>query len=238
VREQPALRLGLRRVKGLSQEGGERIVAARNERPFTDIADLAHRAQLNQRDCNALAAAGALAGLAGNRRQAHWQTLGIETKSPLGVEQHINEAIPMLPPPTEGQAIVADYSTLGLTLERHPLALLREKLNEQHLVTAEQINTSPQGRRARVAGLVVTRQRPGTASGVVFITLEDETGVVNVVVWGKLAQRQRRVLLESQLLLVNGEVQTEDGVTHFIARRLENYNRLLGGLETRSRDFH
>ena len=135
-------------------------------------------------------------------------------------------------------ANAADYRTLGLSLERHPLALLREELAQRHLVTAEQINTLPHGRHARTAGLVITRQRPGTASGVVFVTLEDETGVVNVVVWGKLAQRQRRVLLESQLLVVHGEVQTEDGVTHFIARRMENYNLLLGGLETRSRDFH
>lgn len=238
VRAQPTLRLGLRQVKGLSREGAERLVAVRAEQPFADVADLVRRARLDKRDRNALAAAGALAGLAGNRHQARWQTLGIEAATPLGVENTIAEATPMLAPPSEGAAIVADYRSLGLTLERHPLALLREQLTTQHLVTAEAINTLPHGRRARMAGLVVTRQRPGTASGVVFVTLEDETGVVNVVVWGRLAERHRRVLLESQLLAVSGEVQTEDGVTHLIAHRLEDYNPLLGGLETRSRDFH
>ncbi|GAB4348593.1 MAG: error-prone DNA polymerase [Gammaproteobacteria bacterium] len=234
----PALRLGLRLVKGLSREGAGRLVAARRARPFRDVADLARRARLDRRDRNALAAAGALAGLAGNRHQARWQTLSIEAETPLGVERHIAEATPMLPPPTEGEAIAADYRTLGLTLERHPLALLRDALQQRRLITAEQLHALPHGVPARVAGLVITRQRPGTASGVVFVTLEDETGVINVVVWGKLAERQRRVLLESRLMVVQGEVQSQDGVTHLIARRLENYTPWLGDLTTPSRDFH
>jgi len=236
-RVQPALRLGLRQVKGLSHGGAERLAAARAVRPFADVTDLTRRARLNRKDRNALAAAGALAGLAGNRHQARWQTLGIETPTPLGVEDAIAEAIPLLPSPSEGESVAADYRSLGLTLQRHPLALLREELAHRRLTTATAINALPHGRRVRTAGLVVTRQRPGTASGVVFVTLEDETGVVNVVVWGRLAERQRRILLESQLLAVSGEVQTEDGVTHLIAHRLENYNSLLNGLETRSRDF-
>ncbi len=238
TKAQPALRLGLLRVKGLSRDGAERIVAARAEGTYTDVADLVRRARLDRRDRNALAASGALAGLAGNRHQARWQTLGIEAPTPLRVENAIAEATPMLAPPSEGAAVAADYRSLGLTLGRHPVALLREQLTQQRLVTAEIINALPTGRRARTAGLVVTRQRPGTATGVVFVTLEDETGVVNVVIWGRLAERQRRALLESQLLAVSGEVQTEDGVTHLIAHRLENYNPLLGDLETRSRDFH
>ena len=145
---------------------------------------------------------------------------------------------PVLPPPTEGEDLIADYAHLGLTLGRHPLALLRPRLKRMKLVTAQELALLPNGWRTRAAGIVTCRQRPGTASGVVFVTLEDETGYINVVVWKHIVERQRRELLSSGLMAVEGEVQTESGVVHLIARRLTDHTALLGKLATVSRDFH
>lgn len=145
---------------------------------------------------------------------------------------------PCLRPPTEGDNIVRDYACIGLTLRRHPLALLRPHLESLNLRTADRIRGLPQGQAVRTGGLVINRQRPGTATGVVFLTLEDETGYINVVVWNRLVERQRRILSGARLLGVVGEVQREDEVVHVIARRLEDHSPLLGRLATRSRDFH
>jgi error-prone DNA polymerase len=133
---------------------------------------------------------------------------------------------------------VADYASLGLTLGRHPLALLRQRLQRMRLATAADIQQLPSGKTARTAGIVTGRQRPQTAKGTTFVTLEDETGYVNVVVWSNLAERQRRELLDSSLLGVEGVMQKEGAVVHLIARRLTDYSRLLGTLAAKSRDFH
>ncbi|MBT8447857.1 MAG: error-prone DNA polymerase, partial [Gammaproteobacteria bacterium] len=233
----PALRPGLRQVKGLAAAVPERIVAARQAGPFTDVSDLKARAALERADVEALAAAGALKSLAGNRHQAAWQALGIEPDRPLLEGCRIGEATPMLRMPGEGEDIAADYAALGLTLGRHPLALLRPQLDRLRCVTARAIEQSPHGRRVRAGGLVINRQRPGTATGIVFATLEDETGHINLVVWASLVEAQRRELLGARLLGVSGEVQREGEVVHLIAHRLYDHTSLLGRLLVRSRDF-
>jgi error-prone DNA polymerase len=143
-----------------------------------------------------------------------------------------------LPSPTEGEDTIADYAHIGLTLGRHPLAQLRERLRRMRFAAAADLHALPDGSAGRAAGLVTCRQRPGTASGVVFLTLEDETGYVNVVVWGSLASTQRRELLGATLLGVQGRVQKEGAVTHLIAWRLTDHSRMLGKLSVSSRDFH
>ncbi len=234
----PALRLGMCMVKGLSQAGAERIVAARRERPFASVDDLARRARLDARDLKCLAAAGALKALAPHRRRAYWDVAGVEAPTPLLREAPVVESPPVLSPPTEGEDLVADYASLGLTLGRHPLALLRGRLDSMRLATAEEIRRLPHGRFARACGIVTGRQRPDTAAGVVFVTLEDETGYVNVVVWRDLGERQRRELLGARLMAVHGVIEREGEVVHLVARRLVDESALLGRLVTRSRDFH
>ena len=213
-------------------------MAARADAPFASVADLAHRAALDPRDLTALADAGALAGLAGHRHDAVWNVAGVERLPGLVAGSEFHEAAPELTTPTEGQDLVADYRRLGLTLGRHPLALLRTELTQRRLVTAAAIAAAPHGRLARTAGIVIGRQRPDTASGVVFVTLEDETGTVNVIVWRDLSDRQRRELLGSRLLAVYGKVEREGAVVHLIAGHLVDLSPLLGSLPTRSRDFH
>ncbi len=234
----PALRLGLRMVGGLSEAGGERLVEARHARAFTDVADLAHRAKLDRRDMKALADADALASLAGHRHAAVWDVAGVERLPPLVADSTFDEADAALPEPTEGQQVVADYRSLGLTLRRHPLALLRAQLAKRRLATAADIARTPHGRIVRTAGIVIGRQKPDTASGVVFVTIEDETGATNVIVWRDLGDRQRRELLGARLLAVYGKVEREGAVVHVLAGRLADLSPLLGQLPTRSRDFH
>jgi len=234
----PELRLGLRLVRGLTEAGAARIVDARRERPFSSVADLAHRARLDRRDLTALADGDALASLAGHRHDAVWNVAGVERMPPLLAGIPFDEAQPALAPPTEGQDIVADYRRLGLTLRRHPLALLRRRLHERRLVSADAVRRAPHGRLVRTAGIVIGRQRPDTASGVIFVTLEDETGASNVIVRREIGERQRRELLGARLLGVYGTVEREGDVVHVLAGRLVDLTPMLGALPTRSRDFH
>jgi error-prone DNA polymerase len=236
--EQDALRLGLRMVSGLSEASAQRITAARAAAPFAHVADLAHRAQLNRHDLSVLAAAGALATLAGHRHAAAWDVAGVEKLPPLLSGSTFDEAPADLLAPTEGQDIVADYRALGLTLGRHPLALLRGQLRARRLITSAEVRDAPHGRIVRTAGIVIGRQRPDTASGVMFVTLEDETGATNVIVWRDLSDRQRRELLGSRLMGVYGRVEREGIVVHLLAGHLVDLSPLLGSLRTHSRDFH
>ena len=233
-----AVRLGLVMIKGLSEAGAGRIELARAKQSFESVADLARRADLNRRDLNGLAAAGALASLSGHRHNAHWAAAGFERQPRLLEAAPPQEATPALQPPTEGENIVADYGSMELTLGRHPLALLRKRLRRMRLATAVELQALPDGARARGAGIVTCRQRPSTSRGVVFVTLEDETGYLNVVVWNRLVETQRRELLGSKLLGVEGVMQKEGDVVHLVARRLIDHSALLGGLTTASRDFH
>jgi error-prone DNA polymerase len=234
----PAVRLGLLMVKGLSEAGAGRIVAARAQGGFASVEELMRRAQLDRRELKCLAASGALERIAGHRRRAYWQVAGVDSARHLLSEAPIHETDPQLLAPSEGAGLVADYRSLGLTLGRHPLALLRPRLARMRLAAAEEVRRLPHGSSVRAAGIVIGRQRPDTASGVVFVTLEDETGCVNVIVWRDLGERQRRELLSAQLMAVYGSVEREGAVVHVIARRLADHSGLLGRLGTRSRDFH
>jgi error-prone DNA polymerase len=239
---QPAIRLGFRMVSGFGEAAAERIAAARAASPFDDVEDLAKRSDLSRRDLDCLAASGALAPLAGHRRNAYWDAAGVERMTardaPLLMEAKITEEPALFEAPSEGEDLVADYRSLGFSLGRHPLALLRGRLARLKMRTAEEVMAARHGQLIRAAGLVTCRQRPGTASGVTFVTLEDETGFINVVVWRDLAERQRTALLSSRLMGVMGVIEREGEVVHLVAGKLVDYSKLLGSLNTRSRNFH
>jgi error-prone DNA polymerase len=231
--ENGAVRLGLRMVGGLAEEAGKRIALLGR---VGSVQELAEKAQLNRKELKSLAAAGALQALAGHRRLAHWSAAGAERRPALGAAAQ--EGIPELAPPTEGQDTVADYASLGFTLGRHPLALLRGRLERMDFISSDEIKSKTPGAGARAIGLVTCRQRPDTASGVVFVTLEDEAGCVNVVVWRHLVESQRRELLGARLLGVQGVIEREGEVVHLVAHRLFDHSELLGPLAAASRDFH
>ncbi len=233
----PAIRLGLRVAKGLSKDAALQLVTTRPDAGFRDVAQLARLTRMNGRNLECLAAAGVLGSLSRNRHRASWDVAGVEEPLPLleGTEQE--EALPLLRRPTEGEDIVADYAAAGLTLGRHPLALLRDALSRAGVSAAGNVGAAANGRRIRAGGIVITRQRPSSAAGVTFVTLEDETGFVNLVVWEQVAVRDRRALLGARLLVVDGYVQKEGEVIHVVARRLYDYSQMLGGLTTKSRDF-
>ena len=236
---QPAIRLGLRMIAGFREEDGRRIEAARQRRMFSDIADLDARAGLDARAQALLADSGALRALAGNRHQARWDVAGVHKQ--LGLFAGLpspDEAAVELPAPTVGEDLHADYATVGTTLGPHPLALLRTELRKRRCRSSNELLAVAHGRPVSVAGLVTGRQRPGTASGVTFVTLEDEFGNLNVVVWRDLAERQRAVLVGSRLLKVDGRWETVGEVRHLIAGRLTDLTPLLEGISVRSRDFH
>jgi error-prone DNA polymerase len=234
---QPALRLGLRVVAGLREDAAQRISAARAQAPFRDLDDLFLRAGLDRGSLARLAESAALRGLAGHRHRARWQGAATQKQLPLFEGTREAEGRIAIPPPSAWEDTRADYASTGLTLGAHPLALLRRQLRDRRFRQARELDTFADGRPARYAGLVVSRQRPQTASGVTFMTLEDETGMVNVVVWRDVAERQRRAFLESQLLAVEGRLQVAEGTRHLIASRLENLSPLLAGLDAPSRDF-
>jgi error-prone DNA polymerase len=235
---QPALRLGLRMIDGIRQADAERLSAARARSAFIDVTDLCLRGELDARVRGLLADAGALRALAGHRHKARWAAAGVEAQRPLfdavGATKEIQVALPM---PTAEEEVRTDYAMTGLTLGKHPLQLLRSRLRARRYRRSSELRAMPQGREVAFAGLVTLRQRPQTASGVTFLTLEDEDGLVNVVVWRQIADEQRRPLLESRLLAVEGKLESQDGVQHLIARKLTNLSMLLGPLEASSRDF-
>jgi error-prone DNA polymerase len=235
----PAVRLGLSLIQGMREDAARRIEDARAAAPFADTGDLARRAALGRHDLNALAAGDALRTLAGHRRQASWEAAASVQSRDLLRDAAIQETqAPQLSAPSEGQAVAADYRSVGLTLRSHPVALLRPQLAARNFQPASVLNSYPDKRVARACGIVTVRQRPQTSKGVIFVTLEDETGPVNVVVRPELIERQRRELLGASLLGVYGSWQSVDGVRHLIAQRLVDLSDLLGGLNTQSRNFH
>jgi error-prone DNA polymerase len=235
--EAAAVRLGLSLLRGMRDGAAERIEAARAVRPFLNVSDLARRAQLDRHDLQVLASANALGSLAGNRREALWQSVAAVPDKDMLVDARLEDETPVLGAPTEAEDIVSDYKSTGLTLGRHPLELLRPILLKQRLIPASTLRTYPNGRLARGCGLVTVRQRPGTAKGVMFVTLEDETGNVNVIVWPSLLEKQRKEALGASLLAVYGTWQCEGEVRHLVAQRLVDMSHLLGGLTTVSRNF-
>ncbi|NHZ84017.1 DNA polymerase III subunit alpha [Massilia sp. CCM 8695] len=234
---QPAVRLGLSLQRGMRPASAARIEEARAVRAFESVADLARRAALDRHDLQVLAGANALHGLAGNRRQALWQAVGAVPDKDLLRPTTPEEEVPLLHAPSEGEDIVGDYRAQGLTLGRHPLALLRARLLEQRFLPAAQLNGYKQGQLARACGIVTVRQRPATAKGVLFVTIEDETGNVNVIVWPSLVEQQRREVLGASLLGVYGVWQSDGQVRHLVAKRLVDLSHLMGRLDTSSRDF-
>ncbi|MDI1239192.1 MAG: error-prone DNA polymerase [Polaromonas sp.] len=244
---QPAVRLGLRLVAGLPGAAALRITQARAQAPFTSTEDLVSRAQLGTREINALAAADALLPLAGHRRQQVWEAAAIKSAPGLLKAVPVHETPLQLADTPEGENILFDYQSTGLTLRRHPLALLRPRLAGRGLLSAGELNALPNGKEVAACGIVTVRQQPQTAKGTIFVTLEDETGPVNVIVWKSLRDTQRHEVLHARLLAVYGvwqrseESDTREGygaVRNLVAHRLEDLTPLLGRLGTSSRDFH
>jgi error-prone DNA polymerase len=239
---EPAVRLGLRMVSGLPESAVQRIVSVRSINPFTSTQDLALRAALDAGDLKALASADALQSLSGHRRQQVWQASALHHAPLLLREAPIHEAFLSLPTAAEGEEVLNDYAAVGLTLRSHPLRLLRNQLLNLKLMTAAELLALTSGRLVRAGGIVTMRQKPQTAKGVTFVTLEDETGTVNVIVWKAVAERQRTELLHARLLAVHGTWQRDEDsggqVCHLIAGFLRDLTPLLGGLATQSREFH
>jgi error-prone DNA polymerase len=236
--KQPAIRLGLRQVRGFSETAATQIMAARAQRLFADVADLCARAMVDKRHQDLLAQASALRALSKHRHHAHWEIAGVEKQLPLFGNASPSEVDVALPTPTQAEDTLADYARTGLTLGEHPMAQIRDRLRAEKCTDSKTLRARRHNSFARVAGMVTLRQRPETASGVTFLTMEDEHGLINVIVWRDVADTYRRVLLESQLLGVDGKWEMLDGVCHLIASRLLNLTSLLGGLDVRSRDFH
>jgi error-prone DNA polymerase len=232
------VRLGFNRISGLPQEAAERIVAARAESPFASAEDLARRAALDAQQLEWLAQADALRPLTGHRHQAAWAVAGVDARAtPLLRRTRTHEGAAELPAPDAATTVLADYRATGLSLTHHPLALLRDQLTAFKVQPAAVLRRYPNGRLARASGIVTHRQRPETAKGVVFVTLEDETGAVNVIVWPAVAEAQRRPLLASTLLTVFGVWQCQGEVRHLVAKTLVDHSPLLQGLASRSRNF-
>ncbi|QRY34479.1 error-prone DNA polymerase [Variovorax sp. PDNC026] len=241
---QPAVRLGLNRIASLSAGGAERLLQARAAAPFTSTEDIALRAELDGKDMAALAAADALMSLSGHRRQQVWDATAQRRAPALLRGVPINEQALLLPAASEGEEIVGDYASLRLTLRRHPLALLRPRLARMKLMSAAELRSVPNGQTARACGIVKGRQRPQTANGTIFVTLEDETGNVNVIVWSHVIEAWREPLLKSHLLAVQGTWQRDDEtggkVQHLVATGFKDLTPLMGRLaqSNTSRDFH
>lgn len=244
---QPAVRLGLRLVSGLREDAAIRLVEARAQAAFSSTEDLVSRARLNTLEINALAAADALLPLSGHRRQQVWDASAIKPAPGLLKSVPTHETPLALPDTPEGENILFDYKATGLTLRRHPVALLRERLARKGLLTASELNALPDGEEVAGCGIVTVRQQPQTANGTIFVTLEDETGPVNVIVWKSLREAQRAEVLHARLLAVYGVWQRSEesgtakgygAVRNLVAHRLEDLTPLLGRLGTSSRDFH
>jgi error-prone DNA polymerase len=225
-------------VKGLSQSVAETIVANRESGRFENVQEMVNRCGIDRRQLSCLAASNSLAEISGHRHLAYWEAAGVEPATGVAGTPEFNEAEPLLQRPGNWDETLADYASTGLTLGNHPLALLRTRLSGQGIHPAADLARLESGQIISVAGLVINRQRPMTASGVVFMTLEDETGQANIVIWPKIVERQRRELMQSRLITVTGELQIESSVIHLIAHKLENCNDMIGSLSTRSRDFH
>ena len=241
--QQLAVRLGLRLLSGLSREGAARIERLKLTSPegaaIDSVEALVRAAQLSPQDVRTLASADALSSLAGHRRQQMWAALAASrTDALLLRDAPIHEAALALPQASEGEEVSHDYAALGLTLRSHPLALLRPLLAPYRVMSAEALRQRRDGQLARACGIVTVRQQPGTASGVVFVTLEDETGTVNVIVWPALKVRQRHTLIHARLMAVYGTWQRQGEVCHLVAGHLHDLSPLLGQLPTQSRDFH
>ena len=232
------VRLGLKMIKGLSKSGAQHLLKIRKEKKTLSQKELLIAARLSSKDMKALAQADALSLPDGNRRSALWLVSGIKNPAPIFENQPSKDDKAELPELTEGENIVADYEAIGTSLRNHPLKLLRNDLVALRTITASHIKKSPNGKIVRTSGIVINRQRPSSGKGVLFLTLEDETGLINVIFWPKIVQRYQRTILTSKLMLVEGLTQKESEVINIIARHTEDHSALLGNLNSKSRDFH
>ncbi|MYL26996.1 MULTISPECIES: error-prone DNA polymerase [Halomonadaceae] len=235
----PAVRLGLRLIDSLGRDAALHVVECRPCGGYTSLQDLRRRTGLASPDLEALAASGALQPLSDNRHQARWDLLEPDHPLPLAGDggQPPRDSRSRMPAPDEAQRTLEDCTSLGLTLERHPLAQLRDRGRLRHCLRAVDLENAESSRPVAVSGLVTGRQRPGSAAGVTFVTLEDETGNINVIVWRDTARCQRRPLLNARLLQVRGTLERQEGVIHVIAGRLDDLSHLIDRLNVRSRDF-
>lgn len=241
-RSGPAIRLGLSSIRGLSAQDAETVVSDRERAgDFKDINTLVQRTGIGQSVVSMLADADALAEIAGDRRAAVWQSLGQSNKpgtTPLLDDIDDDEALPEdLIPMSPLEEVYADYSTTGLSLKSHPMAFVRKELDQMRCVTARQLPDLRDGRHVRVAGLVLMRQRPGTAKGITFVTIEDETGPMNLVMFPKVWDRFYKIAKTSNAWLVDGKLENRKGVIHVITGRITDLSTEVDGLDIRSRDF-
>ena len=235
----PAIRLGLRLVRSFGEEAAERLVRARAERPFNSLDDVVKRAALKKNELEALADAGAFEGLTPSRREALWR-LRAPREDGLFYGLDIEPDVPAgLPPMSAQEQLSLDYGTTGISLHDHPMKHLRKRLRKRRVKLADEQKTWRTGQRVTVAGVVLTRQRPGTASGVVFITLEDETGTVNLVLYSHVFERYELVARHAGMLLARGQIDRRGEVVHVRVSHLERLDMPKGQpLTVRSRDFH
>ncbi|MCO7224969.1 error-prone DNA polymerase [Pleionea sp. CnH1-48] len=239
--KQPSIRLGLQLVKGFNITAAERILQAREERDFINFQDIVARASLNSQEKESLAKADALPTLTQDRYQAQWQALATETTTPLFStinHSHLEEEQFVLPSPTQVENMHQDYQRTCLTLRQHPLAILRKKYPVSRCTLARDLKKMKQGQFVRIAGIVTCRQRPGTAAGVLFLTLEDESGNMNIIVWQNTVEKFKQAILASRLLLIKGTIEREQNVVHIVAGHIADISEQLPGFKRASRDFH
>ncbi len=237
-----AVRLGLRMIKGLSNAHAAEIVAARGDHAYASVDELLRRTRVPPAALERLAEADAFQGLGLERRAALWAIRGLRTevlplfaaadKGRAPQPEIVEPPMPLVPMPA-GRNVVEDYASVGLTLRQHPVAFLRGELRPRGILPCADLLASRDGQRVTVAGLVLVRQRPGTATGVIFITLEDETGIANLVVWSSLFERQRRIVLSASMLACRGRVQREGDVIHVVAEQVEDLSDLLRSVGNR-----
>lgn len=241
------IRLGFSRIKSLSSEAANAIEQNRQNSPYKTLEDLAHRAQLSSSDLQALASGDALHSLTGDRHQARWHASAIKPHRELlknSEQADHTEDVLTTQAPSISANVITDYETLGLSLRPHPMAILRQYFPFNRCKKQTDLTSISNGRFVRVAGLVTGRQRPGTAKGTLFLTLEDETGNMNIIVWKSTQDRYRKALLTSKLLLIKGRLETKDNVIHIISGVLQDYSEHLdnlgvqGDFQLKSRDFH
>ncbi len=233
-----AIRLGMRLVKGLRKDEAMNVVAARAVAAFESVEDVAYRAGLKSRAAKALAMSGAFRSLSEHRNEAFWSALGIESLPGALAGHAAAEAAPSLPVPTEWEEIQRDYRQMGLSTGRHPMAVLRPKLRESGIATRRELDSMRHGRTVRVGGLVTHLQHPQTANGVIFASLEDETGINNIIIWPAIFELYRQRILQSNFMVVTGELQSVESVVHVVATDVEDYSHWVRTLPRKSRDFH
>ncbi|MFL6618019.1 MAG: error-prone DNA polymerase [Povalibacter sp.] len=233
-----AIRLGMRLVRGLRKTEGEHLMAVRIAGPFESVKDLAERTRFQKRALRVLALGGALRSITPHRHLAFWNALGVERLPGLLTQNSAAENEIELPAPKEAEEVLRDYQHLGLSTGRHPLALLRERLREMGIVRRKDLEFLGHGSKVAVSGLVTHLQHPQTANGVIFGSLEDETGINNIIFWPKIFAEFRHKILRSNLMVVEGELQSEQGVVHIVAEKVEDFSHWVRTLPRNSRDFH